>query len=217
MGSASVTEEEQVLARLNDGPLSPAAEERVVPSLDQALRDEYGQLFADCKVRSEREQAVDRVVDELVKARARYRGLESLLGIPWYVTASIHSLEAGLRFDRHLHNGDPLTSRTTHVPTGRPARGTPPFTWEASAQDALELHAFQRWEDWSVAGALFKLEQYNGWGYRQFHPEVRSPYLWSFSQHYRKGKYVADGHFDPNAVSQQCGGRHFFGVWSTVS
>jgi lysozyme family protein len=39
-----------------------------------------------------------------------------------------------------------------------------------------------------------------------WHPEVKSPYLWSFSNHYTKGKYVADGHFDSNAVSQQCGG-----------
>jgi hypothetical protein len=53
---------------------------------------------------------------------------------------------------------------------------------------------------------LFKLEQYNGWGYRQYHHDVPSPYLWSFSSHYTKGKYVADGHFDANAVSQQCGG-----------
>jgi len=29
--------------------------------------------------------------------------------------------------------------------------------------------------------------------------------LWSFSNHYTKGKYVKDGVFDPNAVSQQVG------------
>ena len=32
-----------------------------------------------------------------------------------------------------------------------------------------------------------------------------SPYLWSFSNHYARGKYVADGHFSATAVSQQCG------------
>jgi hypothetical protein len=81
-----------------------------------------------------------------------------------------------------------------------------------------------RWHDWSVAGVMFKLEQYNGWGYRQFHPGVLSPYLWSFSQHYQKGKYVADGHFDPAAVSQQCGAavllwrmvdRDLIGAWKS--
>jgi lysozyme family protein len=196
--------EDQALALLDAGPLNAPAEERAVPQLD-ALRREYERLLANCEVRPERVDVVDRIVDRLVAARARYAGLETSLRIPWFVSAVIHSLESGQRFDRHLHNGDPLTRRTTHVPAGRPIRGTPPFTWEASAQDALELKGFDRWEDWSVAGALYKLEQYNGWGYRQFHPEVLSPYLWSFSTHYTKGKYVADGRYDPNAVSQQAG------------
>jgi lysozyme family protein len=47
------------------------------------------------------------------------------------------------------------------------------------------------------------LETYNGFGYR-FQGLV-SPYLWSFSNLYAKGKYVADNKFDPEAVSQQCG------------
>jgi lysozyme family protein len=193
------------LTDLDSGRLSPSAVERPVPQLDAALRTEYERLFAGCRVRSDRAGAVDGIVDRLVAARTRYAGLETVLGTPWHVVAAIHSLESGQRFDRHLHNGDPLTARTTHVPAGRPPRGNPPFTWEASAQDALQLHGFDRWHDWSVAGVMYKLEQYNGWGYRQFHPQVLSPYLWSFSQHYQKGKYVADGHFDPNAVSQQCG------------
>lgn len=205
MDTVAGTAEEEVVALLNEGPLSPAAEERAVPQLDGALRAEYERLFAQCKVRSERAQAVDQIVDRLAAAKARYAGLETALGTPWYVPAVLHSLESGQRFDRHLHNGDPLTRRTTHVPAGRPARGTPPCTWEASAQDALELKGLHAWHDWSVAGVMFKLEQYNGWGYRQFHPTVLSPYLWSFSQHYGKGKYVADGRFDASAVSQQCG------------
>ena len=32
-----------------------------------------------------------------------------------------------------------------------------------------------------------------------------SPYLWSFSTHYARGKYVADGKWSPTAVSAQCG------------
>jgi peptidoglycan hydrolase-like protein with peptidoglycan-binding domain len=34
---------------------------------------------------------------------------------------------------------------------------------------------------------------------------VKSPYLWSFSNHYTKGKYVGDGRWSETAVSQQCG------------
>src|SRR5688572_18036915 len=42
-------------------------------------------------------------------------------------------------------------------------------------------------------------------GYRALHPEVLSPYLWSFSNHYTNGKFTSDSNFDPNAVSKQCG------------
>src|SRR5439155_371250 len=121
------------------------------------------------------------------------------------VVAVIHSMEAGGDFTRHLHNGDPLTARTTHVPAGRPRTGKPPFTWEASAIDALTYQGFGNWKDWSVPGTLYKLEGYNGFGYRDHHPQVLSPYLWSFSNHYARGKYVADGRFSQTAVSQQCG------------
>ena len=203
--SAAVTTTDQPPEVATDAPLSPKAEDRAAPQLTPQLRAEYEQLFASCRVRPERAGAVDAIVDRLVSSRSRYAALETPIGTPWYVPAVIHSLEAGLRFDRHLHNGDPLRHRTVHEPAGRPQRGSPPFSWEQSAIDALQLKNFDRWDDWSVGGVLFKLEQYNGWGYRLYHPSVRSPYLWSFSTHYTKGKYVADGRFDPNAVSQQCG------------
>ena len=46
---------------------------------------------------------------------------------------------------------------------------------------------------------LYELERYNGFGYRDRRPQVLSPYLWSFSNHYSRGKYVADGRFsDPS-------------------
>jgi lysozyme family protein len=50
---------------------------------------------------------------------------------------------------------------------------------------------------------LYFFERYNGMGYRM--RRVATPYLWSFSNLYRTGKFVQDGHFDPDAVSKQCG------------
>jgi hypothetical protein len=114
-------------------------------------------------------------------------------------------METGLRFDRHLHNGDPLTRRTTHVPAGRPKDGEPPFEWEASAADALKLRRLGPDTDWSLAGMLYEIEGFNGWGYRLHHAHVLSPYLWSFSSHYLSGKYVADGTWSDTAASKQCG------------
>jgi lysozyme family protein len=176
-----------------------------MPSLTQKLRREYTLLYESCLVRTARKRTVDQVARRLAANSARYEKVAKALGMPWYVVAAIHSMEAGGDFTRHLHNGDPLSARTTHVPAGRPKSGKPPFTWEQSAIDALTYQGFGKWKDWSVPGALFKLEAYNGWGYRDHHPAVKTPYLWSFSNHYTRGKYVADGRFSRTAVSQQCG------------
>jgi lysozyme family protein len=174
-----------------------------VPSLTQSLRREYTLLYRSCLVRPSRRAVVDRIARGLTANKARYQKVGDALGVPWYVIAVIHSMEAGGDFTRHLHNGDPLTARTVHVPAGRPRRGNPPFTWEQSATDALR--GLTKWKDWTVPGILYELEGYNGWGYRNRRPPLPSPYLWSFSNHYTRGKYVADGRFSPTAVSQQCG------------
>lgn len=174
-------------------------------ALTPELKAEYRHLFDTCAVRPAHAAELDADVAKILANRARYEKVATALHIPWFAIAVIHSMEASLRFDCHLHNGDPLTGRTIHVPPGRPKTGHPPFTWEESAIDALTLEGFPNWHDWSLPGLLFKLEGYNGFGYRQHHADVPTPYLWSYSNHYTKGKYGSDGHFDPNLVSQQCG------------
>ena len=175
-------------------------------ALTQALRDEYGRLFATCDIRAGVAAQVEKLVDRISSARPRY---EEVAGEdehpPWFVVGVLHAMECGLSFAEHLHNGDPLTARTTHVPKGRPPEGEPPFTWEESADDALELEGWRRWTDYSVAGALYEIEAYNGFGYRLHHPQVLSPYLWSGSVHYTSGKYVSDGTWSDTAVSRQIG------------
>jgi lysozyme family protein len=175
------------------------------PGLTPELRAEYERLFETCEVRPERVQAVGRWLTKIGEARPRYESVGTPLGVPWFFIAVVHCLEASLRFDTHLHNGDPLTARTVHHPPNRPRDGSPPFEWEFSAKDALVGQGLDRWQDWSLAGLLYRLEAYNGFGYRKHHPEVLTPYLWSFSQHYSAGKYVQDGVWSPTAVSQQCG------------
>lgn len=176
-----------------------------MPSLTNTLRKEYENLFNTCNINPSKAAAVENIIRKIMKNKNRYEVVEKQLNIPWYFTAVIHSMESGLSFTKHLHNGDPLTSRTFHVPAGRPVDGEPPFTWEESAVDALKYEKLDKWNDWSLAGLLYKIEGYNGWGYRLKHPHVLSPYLWSFSNHYSKGKYIADGTFSETAVSRQCG------------
>lgn len=173
-------------------------------SLTSKLRKEYEDLFTACTIKSDKLQEVERIKSKILASRFRYEEVETTTKVPWYITAVIHSLEGSLNFKTHLHNGDPLTAKTVHVPKGRPS-GTPPFHWEVSAIDALEFDNMTNVKKWTLAMILFKLEGFNGFGYRTKHPEVLTPYLWSFSNHYLRGKFVEDSKFDPNAVSKQCG------------
>jgi lysozyme family protein len=171
-----------------------------------ALQKEYEDLFNSCNIRAVRAGEVESTLSRIMGNRARYEAAGDPLSVPWYFVAVVHCMECSLDFTRHLHNGDPLTARTVQVPAGRPATGQPPFSWETSAVDALALKKLNTWTDWTIPGTLFKLEEYNGFGYRLHHPEVLTPYLWCHSNHYSRGKYVADGSWSDTAQSRQCGG-----------
>lgn len=170
-----------------------------------ALKADYQRLWDGCKITPGYEKYADEAVKMIVKGKARYESIAKQVGCPWWVVGLIHKMEAGCRFDRHQHNGDPLTAKTTHVPAGRPATGLPPFTWEQSALDACKMKGFDKEKDWSIARVLFICEGFNGYGYRQYHPTVMTPYLWAFTNQYIKGKYIADGKWDANCVSKQLG------------
>jgi len=174
-------------------------------NLTMGLRREYGHLWQTCQVRPARMTEVDGLVDRMAEHKKRYRQAGKPNGVPWHIVAVIHMLEGSGSFTTHLHNGDPLTARTVHVPKGRPRQGSPPFTWEESASDALVSDGLSRWTDWSLSGALFVLERFNGFGYRKSTIDIPTPYLWSFSNHYSRGKFVQDGVFSATAVSKQCG------------
>ncbi len=174
-------------------------------SLNNSLINEYTNLFNTCVIDPGKTAIVEKILAKIISNKARYETVGKQLNIPWFFIAIIHQMEASMNFNCHLHNGDPLSARTVHVPAGRPKNGNPPFIWEDSAADALTMMNIDKWSDWSVPGTLYKIEGYNGWGYRMKHPQVYSPYLWGYSNHYQKGKYIADGTWSDNAVSQQCG------------
>ncbi len=169
----------------------------------EELADEYTTFFLRAGIRPERESLVRRFAQSAMGFQSRYEAVGRGLGIPWWFIAGIHLLESTFNFDTHLHNGDPLSDRTRRVPKGRPVAGGPPFRWEESAADALTLRKLEGLSDWSLPRALWRWEGYNGFGYRS--KGVATPYLWSFSTIYGRGKFVRDGVFDASAVSQQCG------------
>lgn len=173
------------------------------PKLDDAERQRLSQQFATMTFQAEMEPQITAAATKLKNQQPRYELVGKDLGVPWQVIAVLHELESGGSFATHLHNGQPLSARTTFPPSGRPVTGNPPFTWEESAKDAMKYFGADVYNDWSVPGTLYFCERFNGWGYRR--RNIPSPYVWCGSQHYEKGKFVADGRFDPEARSKVIG------------
>jgi lysozyme family protein len=141
------------------------------------------------------------VAKRLVAAKGRYKAIEAKTGVPWFIVAVIHERESGQDFSRSLAQGDPWNRVSVHVPKGRG-----PFTsFEDAAIDALVNCApyAAQWRVWTPGGSLTLLEQYNGLGYAN--KGLPSPYIWAGTDQYVKGKYVADGKFDPEVIDKQLG------------
>ena len=164
------------------------------------MTPDYAALWASMTIPDDRLNEVIHQADQIVANRAQYAAVG--MGVPWQIVGVIHWRESGGDFRCHLHNGDPLTARTVHVPAGRPTTGRPPFAWVLSAQDALMLAGWGP-GDWSVSEALRRCELYNGRGYQM--RGVLSPYVWGATSHQQPGKYVADGVWDATAADSQVG------------
>ncbi len=92
----------------------------LVPSLSELLV-EYNTLLNTCYPTTEVvDREIEEIVDTIIETKKRYQEVSAYSAVPWYVIGIIHSLEGGLNFSTHLHNGDSLHKRTTHVPSGRP-------------------------------------------------------------------------------------------------
>lgn len=174
------------------------------------MKKEYETLWQTCTINPNNSAYVTWAAKLCLKNKERYSKIADQAGCPWYLVAVLHCLESSFDFDSHLYNGDPLTERTVQYPPGRPKEGNPPFTWEYSALCALREDGVGNIKTWDIANVLYFSESYNGMGYRsgsgqKTTPPRRSPYLWSMTNHYQKGKYVSDGKFDANSVSAQAG------------
>lgn len=142
----------------------------------------------------------------IIANKARYLAIENKIGVPWIMAGVLHMRESDLDFRTHMHNGDPLTNYTYHVPAGRPkVDHGPPFSFEESTDDAFDMPGknFDKLQGtWTLELMLFGEEGYNGWGYLH---RGNSPYIWSWTSQYHGGKFVADGEYDPNHWDEQPG------------
>lgn len=170
------------------------------------LAKEYEYLWSLAKIQDEWVWQVNRACRTILQNKPRYLQVEKLTSVPWYVVAVIHCRESNFSFKGCMHNGDPLPGPTTRVPKGRG-----PFeSWEDSCVDAFKIDNLSGNRNWSLGNVFYRLEAYNGFGYRTGFgrhtiPNNSSPYIYSGTQFYTSGKYTFDGVFDSRRKDEQLG------------
>lgn len=192
----------------------PAGNHYSLVNFNDLIR-EYEYLWSLCEIRPTLRHWTTLAASTAILSKHRYKTIEESTGVPWFFVACIHMRESFFNFRNHLHNGDSLAFRTHNVPSGRPVKGKPPFTFEESTIDALDYMGFSGLRDWSMTNIFYRLEKYNGHGYRYRNipsttPKFASPYLYSGTQFYEKGKYRSDGIFEADTVDSQVGAMAFF-------
>lgn len=140
-----------------------------------------------------------KIAAQLLKNRDRFLKAQALTGVPALWLMPVFYREGGKGFGAYFGNGDPLDKATTHVPKGR----GPFATWEEGVDDALQLDHITQVDEWTWPRACYQWELYNGFGPRS-HGRP-SGYVWSWTNEYSGGKYVADGVWSPGTWDAQCG------------
>lgn len=174
------------------------------PSAPKAERVPYSAIIPTLKVNENKRVQLKLICEKFHKNRERYYIVSQLTKVPEDVIFAIHMRECSADFKGVLCNGERIIGtglKTRLVPKGR----GPFSTWEESATDELEhkKHLFPKDGNWTMEAKLNFCEGFNGLGYKN--RGLPSPYVLSWTNGYTKGKYVADGKFDPNFVDKQCG------------
>lgn len=135
-------------------------------------------------------------ISEEIKRRHGYH-------IPWWFIPLVHERECVKGVDNwtcNIAQGCRYNVKCNVIPYSGPFS-----SFVEAAIDALVVqhpHAAKN-TNWSGGGTLTKAEEYNGLGY--YRMGKTNPYLFSGTDQYIKGKYVADKKYDPNVVDTQLG------------
>lgn len=137
-------------------------------------------------------------VEEEVKEAAQ------LVAMPFWFIAAIDMREMSFVHTGHFANGDKIIG--TGKKTYRIPRGLGPAeTWAESVEQAINYEisistTFSNYTgpDMKLFDALIAWEAYNGLGFR--YKGSYSEYVFGFTNfHNEKGRFVADGKYDPNS------------------
>jgi N-acetylmuramoyl-L-alanine amidase len=177
------------------------------PSIDfDTIRNEYVALWNTMEVRPDKLAKVAAMATTIASGRPRYESVAAAFPnlLPWYVVGILHAMACNCDFKTHLHNGDPLSARTVSFPKNRPSVWDPSWRWEVSANDAISIDRLDKVQGWTLPRILSTFERYDGLGSRRRFGKATA-YLWGYSSHFVRGKYVGDGQWDPEAVAKQPG------------
>jgi lysozyme family protein len=152
------------------------------------------------------EKDMEQFIKNWESHKARYEKVAETAGVPAKLIASLHWRESTGDFGTYLHQGDPLGKQAVNEPANIPIFKQ----WEPAAEHALDMKkgirdAYKIDENTTDEAALASYaERYNGLGYFN-HRAMASPYVYSGTDQYKKGKYVGDGDWDPNHKDGQLG------------
>lgn len=165
------------------------------------LAPEYRRLWKEMQV--VKTQAAEMQAKKIIAHKKRYKAIEGVTGVPWFVVGCLHMRESNGNFNTYLGNGQPLNRVTTIVPKGRG-----PFeSFEEGAEDALvTVEHLDQIKAWGPEHVAYAMEKFNGFGYRHPNRNIPSPYLWGGTSVQRRGKFIRDGVYDPNVMDPQLGG-----------
>lgn len=123
--------------------------------------------------------------------------------IPWWFIPLVHERECigGVNnFNCNIAQGAAYNQKSKDVPYNGPF---PSFKEAAIAALVKEAPHAAQWTNWSAGGVATIAEQYNGMGYARMGKS--SPYVWSGTDQYVHGKYVADHKYRDDVVDTQLG------------
>lgn len=174
----------------------------------ERLQPEYARLWAAMTVT--RLDAAIAEARQVIAHKDRYKAVERLTGVPWFVAGCLNLRESGGRFDAWAHNGDPMRDRagqpvrTVNVTANRPP--DPDVSWEEGCHDAyIVCEHFGEIDRWSPEPVAYAGERFNGFAYRNPRIGIPSPYLWGGTSVQKRGKFIRDHVYDATVMDPQLG------------
>lgn len=179
------------------------------------MAEEYRYLWSVAELSGAMGKEAIRYARFLHENSARFqRVADTFPGVPWHLFGVISVLEMGLNFNGTILNGDDWSRKTVHFPPGL----GPWNSYEEAAEWGF-IHECNGWNfnwstmRWGDPGEYFYfLESWNGHNartepqYSLTTPPGASPYIYSGTQFYSKGKKQENPtRFNPELVSQQPG------------